>query len=66
MAENDAVKIPVFRRAKKLKPYIPVPTVVQNVYAELTDEQIESCRRGQDIFDFARDIERIVRSNNNL
>jgi hypothetical protein len=41
--------------------YTPPPS-----YVALTDEQIESCRKGQDIFDFARDIEELVRINNKI
>lgn len=35
-------------------------------FVSITDEQIESCRKGQDIFDFARDIEELVRINNKI
>lgn len=38
----------------------------QSSFVSITDEQIESCRKGQDIFDFARDIEELVRINNKI
>lgn len=73
---DDELKIPSFSKQKKLKSksvtiqaplpsaevtYTPPPS-----YVALTDEQIESCRKGQDIFDFARDIEEVIRVNNKL
>jgi hypothetical protein len=61
----DELKIPQFSKQKKIKEPKPVVEVV-NTYVALTDEQIESCRKGQDIFDFARDIEEIVRVNNRI
>ncbi len=72
----DELNIPSFSKQKKLKTksvtiqaplpsaeitYTPPPS-----YVALTDEQIESCRKGQDIFDFARDIEELVRINNKI
>jgi hypothetical protein len=65
----DELKIPSFSKAKKLKE--PKSVVVQTPvaapsYVPLTEEQIESCRKGQDIFDFARDIEELVRVNNKI
>ena len=69
----DELKIPQFSKQKKIKEpksvtvQAPLPTMpVVNSYVALTDEQIESCRKGQDIFDFARDIEEIVRVNNRI
>ncbi len=75
----DELKIPQFSKQKKLKAkteakeagsgvidYHPVPAETNRVYIALTEEQIESCRKGQDIFDFARDIEELVRINNQL
>lgn len=70
----DDLKIPQFSKQKKLKKegssgtieYKPVPAETTHVYVALTDEQIESCRKGQDIFDFARDIEELVRLNNRI
>jgi hypothetical protein len=35
-------------------------------YIPLTDDDIESCRKGQDIFDFARDIENAIKEKNKL
>lgn len=65
MAED--VKIPSFTKVKKLKEEKPVPApVVRDEYVPITDEQIEACRKGQDIFDFARDIEEVIRVNNKL
>lgn len=62
----DDLKVPSFSNAKKLKTTdTPVP-VVREEYVPMTDEQIESCRKGQDIFDFARDIEEVIRVNNRL
>lgn len=75
----DELKIPSFSKQKKLKTKsvtvtAPLPTfddtppetVQHKGYVALTDEQIESCRKGQDIFDFARDIEELVRINNKI
>jgi hypothetical protein len=76
----DELKIPSFSKQKKLKTksvtiQAPLPkfeddtppeTVQPEGYVALTDEQIESCRKGQDIFDFARDIEELVRINNKI
>lgn len=63
----DELKVPSFTKTKKLKEDKPVPLpVVKEEYVPLTDEQIESCRKGQDIFDFARDIEEVIRVNNRL
>lgn len=75
----DELKVPQFSKQKKLKTKsvtidAPLPTfeytppVIQTVqsYVTLTEEQIESCRKGQDIFDFARDIEELVRVNNKI
>ena len=73
----DELKIPSFSKQKKLKTKsvtvtAPLPTFddtpakVVTGYVALTDEQIESCRKGQDIFDFARDIEELVRINNKI
>jgi len=63
----DDLKIPQFSKQKKIKekPSVVVDVPVVN-YVPLTDEQIESCRKGQDIFDFARDIEELVRLNNRI
>jgi hypothetical protein len=76
----DELKVPQFSKQKKLKTKsvtinAPLPTFeyttspvtppVQS-YVTLTEEQIESCRKGQDIFDFARDIEELVRVNNKI
>lgn len=54
--------VPPKPKAKKPKAEEPVA----KEYVSLTDEQIESCRKGQDIFDFARDIEELVRLNNQI
>ena len=72
----DELKIPAFSKQKKLKTVTvstedALPAVKNTVasppsYVPLTDEQIESCRKGQDIFDFARDIEEIIRVNNKI
>lgn len=73
----DELKIPSFSKQKKLKTksvtieaplptFDDTPTKVATGYVALTDEQIESCRKGQDIFDFARDIEELVRINNKI
>jgi hypothetical protein len=65
----DELNIPSFSKQKKLKEpkevAAPAPVAAPS-YVALTDEQIESCRKGQDIFDFARDIEELVRINNKL
>jgi hypothetical protein len=64
----DDLKIPTFTKQKK--PKEPVLETVQlgtpPEYVPLTDEQIEACRKGQDIFDFARDIEEVIRVNNKI
>ena len=72
----DELKVPSFSKAKKLKtvtvstedalPVAKTPVTPPPSYVPLTDEQIESCRKGQDIFDFARDIEEVIRVNNRL
>jgi hypothetical protein len=72
----DELNIPSFSKQKKIKtksvtiqaplPTFDAPTVATPSYVALTDEQIESCRKGQDIFDFARDIEELVRINNKI
>lgn len=72
----DELNVPSFSKQKKLKtksvtiqaplPSFDAPIVAASSYVALTDEQIESCRKGQDIFDFARDIEELVRVNNKL
>jgi hypothetical protein len=72
----DELKIPQFSKQKKLKSKsvvveAPLPSFTDDApevagYVALTDEQIESCRKGQDIFDFARDIEELVRINNRI
>lgn len=56
-----------FEPAKKERPKIvrrPVPP--KKEYIPITDDEIESCRRGQDIFEFARDIENIIKEKNKL
>jgi len=70
-AMKDAMKLtkmPQFvpPKPKRTKPKAEEPVVVVKEYVALTDEQIESCRKGQDIFDFARDIEELVRLNNKI
>jgi hypothetical protein len=64
----DDLKIPSFTKQKK--PKAPALETVQlntpPEYVPLTDEQIEACRKGQDIFEFARDIEEVVRVNNKI
>lgn len=72
----DELKVPSFSKAKKLKtvtvstedalPVAKTTVTPPPSYVPLTDEQIESCRKGQDIFDFARDIEEVIRVNNRL
>ena len=67
----DDLKIPSFTKTKitKVKKVSEQPPIVEVSvveYVPLTDEQIESCRKGQDIFDFARDIEEVIRVNNKL
>jgi hypothetical protein len=62
----DELKIPQFSKQKKIKENPPIVEVSMVDYVPLTDEQIESCRKGQDIFDFARDIEELVRINNKI
>lgn len=72
----DELNIPSFSKQKKLKtksvtiqaplPTFDAPNGVVPKYVALTDEQIESCRKGQDIFDFARDIEEVIRVNNKI
>ena len=42
------------------------PVEPKKEYIPLTDDEIESCRRGQDIFEFARDIENIIKEKNKL
>lgn len=47
--------------------YTPPPSLSPAPsFVSITDEQIESCRKGQDIFAFARDIEELVRINNKI
>lgn len=75
----DELKIPSFSKQKKLKApkevkqdvvvQAPLPKFdleIKDTFVALTDDQIESCRKGQDIFDFARDIEELVRVNNKI
>jgi hypothetical protein len=64
----DDLKIPSFTKTKVKKVKEQPPTVEVSVveYVPLTDEQIEACRKGQDIFDFARDIEEVIRVNNKI
>ena len=63
----DELKVPSFTKVKKLKDQPVTVTEVSVVeYVPLTDEQIEACRKGQDIFAFARDIEEVVRINNKI
>lgn len=75
----DELKIPSFSKQKKLKEpkavkqdvviQAPLPKFdleIPDKFVYLTEEQIESCRRGQDIFEFARDIEELVRVNNRI
>jgi hypothetical protein len=62
----DDLKIPTFTKQKKVKEQPPIVEVSVAEYVSLTDEQIESCRKGQDIFDFARDIEEVIRVNNKI
>jgi hypothetical protein len=70
-AMKDAMKLtkmPQFLppKPKRTKPKAEEVIVTTKEYVVLTDEQIESCRKGQDIFDFARDIEELVRLNNQI
>lgn len=64
----DDLKVPSFSKQKKLKATEPVSiTPVELVeYVALTDADIEACRKGQDIFAFARDIEEVIRVKNRL
>lgn len=62
----DDLKIPSFTKQKKVKAQPPTVEVSVAEYVPLTDEQIEACRKGQDIFDFARDIEEVIRVNNKI
>lgn len=73
----DELKIPQFSKQKKIKEpksvvvQAPLPladekVLMKDTFVHLTDDQIESCRKGQDIFDFARDIEELVRVNNRI
>jgi hypothetical protein len=62
----DELKIPTFTKQKKVKEQPPTVEVSVVEYVALTDDDIESCRKGQDIFDFARDIEEIIRVKNKL
>lgn len=62
----DELKVPSFSKVKKLKKEEVKIESSPNTYVPLTEEQIESCRKGQDIFDFARDIEELVRINNRI
>lgn len=63
----DDLKVPTFTKVKKLKEQPVQVTEVSVVdYVPLTDAQIEACRKGQDIFAFARDIEEVVRINNKI
>ena len=71
----DELKIPQFSKQKKLKEpksvlvQAPLPAFevkITDTFVPLTEDQIESCRKGQDIFDFARDIEELVRVNNRI
>jgi hypothetical protein len=70
----DDLKVPSFTKLKKeakekgkgVIDYTPVPAETKPVYVPLTDSQIEACRKGQDIFAFARDIEEVVRINNKI
>ena len=62
----DELKVPSFSKVKKLKKEVVKIETPTKTYVPLTEEQIESCRKGQDIFDFARDIEELVRINNQI
>jgi hypothetical protein len=56
-----------FEPVKKERPkLVRRPVVPKQDYIPLTDDEIESCRKGQDIFDFARDIETIIKEKNKL
>jgi hypothetical protein len=68
---DDAMKLTElpegFVPVKKERPKLerrPVPP--KKEYIPITDEEIDSCRRGQDIFEFARDIENIIKEKNKL
>ena len=62
----DELKVPSFTKLKKVKEQPPIVEVSVVEYVPLTDAQIEACRKGQDIFVFARDIEEVVRINNKI
>lgn len=64
MAED--LKVPTFTKVKKIKEKPPIVEVERVEYVALTDDDIEACRKGQDIFDFARDIEEVIRIKNKL
>ena len=68
---DNKLSIPSFTepdKPKKMtmkKAVAPKPVVTQE-YVAITDEDIEACRKGQDIFEFARDIEEVIRVKNKL
>ena len=70
---DDAMKLTElpegFVPVKKERPKLERRKVIiapKEEYIPLTDDDIESCRKGQDIFDFARDIENIIKEKNKL
>lgn len=69
---DDAMKLTElpegFVPVKKERPKLERRKVIveKKVYVPITDEEIDSCRRGQDIFEFARDIENIIKEKNKL
>jgi hypothetical protein len=66
---DTKLDIPSFTEPNKPKKMIIKKVVTKATeldYVALTDEDIEACRKGQDIFDFARDIEEVIRVKNKL
>jgi hypothetical protein len=66
---DSKLTIPSFTepdKPKKMTIKKAAPKPVAQEYVAITDEDIEACRKGQDIFEFARDIEEVIRVKNKL
>ena len=66
---DNKLSIPSFTEPDKPKKMTIKKVVAKPVtqeYVAITDEDIEACRKGQDIFEFARDIEEVIRVKNKL
>jgi hypothetical protein len=66
---DTKLDVPSFTEPNKPKKLVikkVVAKAAEPTYVALTDEDIEACRKGQDIFDFARDIEEVIRVKNKL